>query len=317
MTPEEVRHRFQQVKSNRQIVNDIWDSIELYIAPYRGRFFKDERSENSIQWRRPFVYDATAIMASQNLASSLHSRLTSSSTKWFGMRFKQDELNDNKESLEWLEECSELCYEALQDSNFNVEVNETYQDLVNYGTSVIIEELNTDDEDDADINFKSVPIKECYFEEDHKGEVLNFYRHIQWTPKQMLDFFGDDGLPGEFIDMALDPHHDPDKKYDIIFCIYRRPKVKLNDATTTLAPEKRPWGYCYVLLQSGEKLGEEGGYYEKPCFVPRWRKTSSSMWGNSPAMVALADTLTLNRTIELNLTAVEKNLDPPILTSNR
>lgn len=317
MTPEQITKRFQSIKGNRQIVNDIWDSIELYIAPYRGRFFKDERSENSIQWRRPFVYDATAIMASQNLASSLHSRLTSASTMWFGLKFRTDELNDSKEAVEWLEECGNLCFEALQDSNFNVEVNETYQDLVNFGTSVIVEEANTDDGDSVEINFQSVPIKECYFEEDHKGGILNFYRHMQWTPKQILDFFGKDDIPFEIAEAAEDEAHDPDQKIDIIFCIYRRQEIKIDPSAKTLSADKRPWGYKYVTLNSAEMLGEGGGYYENPAFIPRWRKTSSSMWGNSPAMVALADTLTLNRTIELNLTAVEKTIDPPIITSNR
>ena len=315
MTPELICRRFQAVQTTRTLVDDMWYAIERYIAPYRGQFFKDDHTEGSVEWRRPFVYDATAVMASQNLASSLHSRLTSASAKWFGMRFKQDELNDNKEALEWLEVCSELCYEALQNSNFNVEVNETYQDLVNFGTSVIIEELNNDDGDDAQINFKSVPIKECYFEEDHKGEVLCFYRHLQWTPRQMLDFFKED-LPENYREMAAVENTDTEKRIDIIFSIYRRLDVDV-DVTGVLSAEKRPWGYRYVTLNDCQAIGPEGGYYEKPAMVPRWRKTSGSMWGNSPAMVALADTLTLNRTIELNLTAVEKNLDPPILTSNR
>lgn len=317
MTPEQIIHRYQAIKGNRQIVNDIWDSIELYIAPYRGRFFKDERSENSVAWRRPFVYDATAIMASQNLASSLHSRLTSASTMWFGLKFKEDELNDNKDAITWLEACGKLVYDALQTSNFNVEINETYQDLVNYGTSVIMEELNTDTNDDAVLNFRSIPIKECYFEQDHKGGILNFYRHLQWTPKQMLDFFGKDGLPKEYLEKAEDPMHEPDNKVDIIFSIYRRTEIKYDPNAKALSDDKRPWGYRYVTLNAAEELGDGGGYYENPCFIPRWRKTSSSMWGNSPAMVALADTLTLNRTIELNLTAVEKVIDPPILTTNR
>lgn len=317
MKAQEIISRYRMVKGNRYIVEDIWDAIELYIAPYRGRFFKDERSENSIQWRRPFVFDATAIMASQNLASSLHSRLTSASVMWFNLKYKNKELNDDKAAVEWLEECGKLCFEALQDSNFNVEVNETYQDLVNFGTSVIIEEKNREDGDDAEINFQSIPIKECFFEEDHKGGILNFYRHMQWTSIQILNFFGDEDIPKEIREEANDPGSDPEKKYDIIFCIYRRTDIKLDVGASTLAPEKRPWGFNYVLVNSAEELGKPGGYYENPCFVPRWRKTSSSMWGNSPAMVALADTLTLNRTIELNLTAVEKALDPPIITTNR
>ncbi len=317
MKNEELIGRFRSVKTQRLQVQDTWDHIEKYIAPYRGSFFKDERSENSVAWRRPWVYDATGVMAAQNLASSLNSRLTSASTKWFGLRFRSDELNDNNEALVWLEECSKRCFDALQDSNFNTEVNETYQDLVCFGTSVLLEELNTDDSKTAALNFKSVPIKECYFEQDHSGGILNFYRHLQWTAKQIKDYFGDDFIPQHIVDEINNDSADPSKKYDILFSIYRRQSIKINPSATVLAKEKRPFGFKYVLINSAETLGEEGGYYEMPAFVPRWRKTSDSMWGNSPAMIALSDVLTLNRTIELNLTAVEKNLDPPTITTSR
>lgn len=317
MNGQDIVTRFQRVKGDRYLVQDIWDSIELYIAPYRGRFFKDERSENSIQWRKPFVYDATAIMASQNLASSLHSRLTSSSLIWFGMKFRQTALNDNREAMSWIEECAKITYDALQDSNFNVEANETYTDLVNFGTSVILEEAIDEDDSEVEVNFKSIPIKECYFEEDHKGGVLNLYRHLQWTAKQIVSFFGEEDTPKEILDESNNPAATPDKKFDLIFCVFRRQGIKEDMSNKVLAPEKRPWGFKYVMMQDAKEIGKEGGYYEQSAFIPRWRKTSSSMWGNSPAMVALADTLTLNRTIELNMTAVEKNLDPPVLTTSR
>ncbi|NRA42578.1 MAG: hypothetical protein HRU21_09780 [Pseudomonadales bacterium] len=317
MKGQDIVTRYQRLKGDRYTVEDVWDAIERYIAPYRGRFFKDERAENSIEWRKPFVYDATAIMAAQNLASSLHSRLTSASVSWFDLKFRQDMLNDNQVAMSWLEECSRITYEALQDSNFNVSINETYQDLVCFGTSVLIAEENENKDEDAALNFMSVPIKECYFEQDHKGDVIRVFRHLQWTPLQIVNFFGKEGLPDDVIEAAENPAADPDKKEDIIFCIYRRLDIPETSTAKVIAPEKRPWGFGYAFLKDGKELPKKGGYYERPAFVPRWRKTSSSMWGNSPAMIALADTLTLNRTIELNMTAVEKNLDPPIITTSR
>ena len=128
MDNQSIISRFRAVQDSRSQVEDVWDYIERYISPYRGRFFKDERRESSIQWRKPWVYDATAIMAAQNLASSLHSRLTSASTQWFGLRFRDEELNNDTEAMAWLEDSAKRVFEALQDSNFNLEVSETYQD---------------------------------------------------------------------------------------------------------------------------------------------------------------------------------------------
>jgi len=200
MNNDNIRHRFEMVRSTRTQVEQIWDYIERYISPYRGRFFKDERTESSIQWRKPWVYDATAIMSAQNLASSLNSRLTSASSRWFGYRFSVEELNDNKEALEWLEECVTICYDALQDSNFDVEINETYQDLVCFGTACLVEEVAEDESGNVvGVNFTSVPIKECFFEEDDKGKIVNFYRHIQWSYKQIQSKFGEENIPRYYL----------------------------------------------------------------------------------------------------------------------
>jgi len=317
MNAQDIISRFRKNESSRTQVEDTWDWIERYISPYRGRFFKDEKSENSIEWRRPWVYDATAIMAAQNLASSLHARLTSASIKWFNLSFRDNDLNEDQEALEWLEDCSKICWEALQDSNFNVQISETYQDLVCFGTSIILEDQDMDEGEFKGLNFKSVPIKECFFETDHKGDVGIFYRHLEWTLLEIEQFFEGQSIPEYISKQIAEREQDPNKKFDIIYCIYRRNGIKADENSSNTSSEKRPYGFKYVMLDSAMTIGDEGGYYEMPAFVPRWRSTSSSIWGNSPAMIALSDTLTLNRTIELNLKAVEKALDPPTLTTNR
>lgn len=319
MKPEEIVRRQHMAESSRNVLEEILDLIERYIAPYRGKFFKDERSESSIEWRRPFVYDSTAIVSAQHLASSLHSSLTSPSTRWFDYKFQDKELKDSKVGKEWLEECAKLVYTALQESNFNIEINEVYQDLVDFGTAAIMEEMEEIDGEE-ELVFKSIPMKEIFFDEDHKGNVVNFYRKFEWTVLQIITRFGEENLPDSFKDEYKSEGYNNDKKHVVILGIYKRFDIdqKAAKGKKNLAAKKRPYGWAYVLETDPSMiLGEEGGYYEMPVFVPRWRTTSSSMWGNSPAMLALSDTLTLNRMIELDLIATEKALDPPILTTAR
>jgi hypothetical protein len=317
MKSNEIVRRGRMCASSRSNIEDVWDSIERYFAPYRGRFFKDEASENSIDWRRPFVYDGTGIMASQHLASSLHSSLTSASTQFFSFRYRQDDLNEDVDAKAWLEECGKRVYESLQDSNFNVEINETYQDLVNFGTSVIIEETE-EIEGKEQLIFKSIPLKECYFEPDTRGNIVNFYRKLYWTGLEMYSFFGDK-IPEDILDAVLGDAYNSDIKYVIWFGIFKRDGVEYRSTESkVLDATKRPYGFKYVLENEPDSiLGEEGGYYEMPAFVPRWSKTSESVWGNSPAMVALSDNLTLQRLIELSLAAIEKAIDPPVMTTQR
>lgn len=317
MDGENIRKRYHRLVSLRQTVNETWDAIERYIAPYRGRFFKDERSENSIEWRKPWVYDSTAIMASQALSAHLHSSLTSPAIQWFDLTFRDEDLNDSREAKEWLDSCGKAVYQALQDSNFNVEAGETYQDLVDFGTSVIVEEVENEGEWKG-INFSSIPIKECYFEQDHKGDVYNFYRRLEWSAIQIVEKFGAENVPDWVNEKASEDSPAVEEREVLIFCVYRRPKVDPEvDLSQLTAPIARPYGFKYILEKDATQIGEEGGYYEMPAFVPRWRKTSGSMWGNSPAMICLSDVLTLNRLIEMTIQAAEKVIDPPTLTTER
>jgi hypothetical protein len=314
---EKIKQHLEMLMSMRNIVQDTWDMIERYIAPYRGRFFKDEMTENSVEWRRPWIYDSTAVAASQNLSAFIHASLTSPKIRWFDLRFRSGELNNDRDAVAWLDSVSELMYRTLQDSNFTVQAGETYQDLVDFGTSVIVEETLSEDEWEG-INFTSVPLKQCYFEQDHMDKIENFYRILEWTPIQMVAKFGDEGVPQRLRDAANNPQQ-ANVKEKIIFCIWRRKHVdvKRMDLYKPIPTQNRPYGYKYMTLLGLENLGEEGGYYEMPAFVPRWRKTSSSMWGNSPAMVALSDTITLNKLVEMQIAAMEKVIDPATITTER
>ena len=308
--------RLNKLISLRKTVDEQWDLIRRYVTPYRGQFFKQQTFEHAVEWRENrFIYDSTAVNACNTLASSLHGALTSPAFKWFDFRFREARLNKDKEASEWLEKCSNKVYEALQDSNFNLEANETYLDLCSYGTSVIVEEVEERNGQFSEFIFQSVPIVECYFEQDHRGRVVRLYRKMQWSPLMIVEKFGAEQTPEKIRDRA--EKGDAEKDIEIVFCVFERPDHQDIDTTRILSPKMRPFGSKYILYQSKEPIGEEGGYYEMPAFIPRWRKTADSMWGNSPAMAALADILTLNQLVELILASCEKVVDPAIITTER
>ena len=200
----------------------------------------------------------------------------------------------------------------MQESNFNLEVGECYTDLASYGASVVLEEFTGDEltGENIELTFSAVPIKEAYFEEDHKGGIATFYRRLMWTPSQVISKFGEENVPEKV--NALQAKGSTDRM-EIIYCIWKRKGI--DEVDGIVAPEKRPYAYRYLLKEGCCVLGEEGGYYEMPAYAPRWRKTSESKWGNSPAMNALNDVLTLNQLVELILRSAEKVIDPPWVTT--
>jgi hypothetical protein len=98
----------------------------------------------------------------------------------------------------------------------------------------------------------------------------------------------------------------------------RLPKqVEADEATYPLAPHLRPVGYVYFLAESGERLGDEGGYYEMPVCWARWQKTSGSMWGHGPSGTLLPTVKGLNAWLEAELQAAAKVVDPVTFSTER
>lgn len=316
MDGKQIKKQVDKLKSERTTVDNQWELIKKFVTPYRGNFFKDIMTEHSIEWRENReIYDSTAVMANITLANSIHGSLTSPSFRWFYFGFRNEELNQDGDAKEWLEECANITYSTLQDSNFNIEASETYTDLTSYGTSVIMEEVIEDGTGKfEELIFQSIPVEQCYYEVDHRGKLVRIYRLMQWSAEQIFQRFPDAPLPSKV--QAKYDAKDPTADIKVIFCIYQRPDKMSADIASKLTPENRPYGWKYVLYDDSSELGM-GGYYEMPAYVPRWRKTADSKFGNSPAMVALADILTVNRLVELILASCEKVVDPAILTTER
>jgi len=317
MDGKEIRKRFDALVSQRKTVEDVWETINKLVVPFRGDFFRDINTEHAVTWRdNREIFDSTAVDATNTLAASIHGSLTSPAIRWFELAWRQTDLNDDKEARQWLEEAAHKCFTALQDSNFNLEANETYIDLVSYGTSMIIEEVIEKNGKFVKLNFQSVPIEETWFEQDHTGQAHRTYRRYMWIATQIVTKFGEEGVSESMYKQSLTAQA-MDKKHAVIMCIYPRKDKEDADTSKTLSPKERPWGMKHILHSDAYELGEEGGYYEMPAFVPRWRKTSKSMWGHGPAMIALPDILTINSLVELILKATEKVVDPPTKVTER
>lgn len=307
MKNSEIIRRYEQLRSQRRTLDQTWDLIERFISPIRGgKFFQEQTSEHEVQSRRAEIFDSTSITSADNLAASIHGNLTSPYTQWFGLTLPDPALTDQVEVREWLEDTARRTYEVLQDSNFNTEIGEVYLDLVCFGNSVVTEEWV-----DGELVFQCIPVREAYFEPDYLGKVSLLFRRLQWTAHQIITRFGRENMP----EYVLTRERNTDERIEVIFCIYPRPDKQT--VRGNVAPLNRPYGFKYVLLESGDMLGEEGGYYDMPAFGAKWRKASGSRWGYGPGNLALPTAMSLNRLTRMVLESAEKVVDPATLTTQR
>lgn len=256
--------RYGVLHGERTTVQVMWDAIERFVTPYRGRMFYDQRSEHSIDWfNSRDIFDSTAVMAHRNLSNSIHASLTNPALRWFDLRFRTPKLNKNKQATKWMQDLADVVHFELGDSNFDQEINKVYQDLVGYGTGVIVLEEGPVG-DWGGLNFTSVPLKEVFFENAYDGtSVVRFYRKIEWTAAQIITKFGPKNVPKKVLDMERGSNT---QKLDVLFCVFPR-NNKIMKWGEKAASSRRPWSHVYLMMDDATLLGKEGGYYEMPAFV--------------------------------------------------
>src|SRR5262249_32873808 len=125
------------------------------------------------------------------LTASMQSSLISPAVRGFNFTYKDEDLNQDKESASWLDDCADRVYDTIQDSNFNVEAASSFMDLGGFGNTCLT--LETEDETVwKGPEWQALPLREWYFEMDYRGKPKNFYRYIQWTASQIVSKWGED-----------------------------------------------------------------------------------------------------------------------------
>jgi hypothetical protein len=126
--------RLGTLESQRQVWESHWQEIADYVIPRKADITKNRTAGDK---RTELIFDNTAIHAAEVLSASLHGMLTSASTPWFSLRFRNDALNMNDEAKEWLEGATDVMYQSFSRSNFQEQIHELYHDLVCFGTGVM------------------------------------------------------------------------------------------------------------------------------------------------------------------------------------
>ena len=302
VSPVALLKRYDRLRSDRTNWDTMWEELATFLMPGKIDFITTSTRGTK---RAAEVYDSTGIHALQILSASLHGSLTSPSTKWFGLRFREDELNEDKDAKDWLEQCSKSMFQELGKCNFSTEVAECYQDLVGFGTSALQFDVKTKDAQFDGFNFRACHLAEVVIAESEDGRIDTVFRKLKLTARQAYQKFGDDA--GEKTLKALEA--DPDKVFEYVQAVF--PRELKGEPAMVAPPHQRPFA-CYFISVADKKICKESGYYELPFMVPRWAKTTGDIYGFGPGCVARADIKTLNSARKLAMKAWEKSIDPPL-----
>ena len=303
---EYIKKRLNTMHGERQTWEDHWQEILDYVMPRKAEItLHRARGEK----RTDVLFDSTAITAAHLLAASLQGTLTSPSLRWFSIKLRDEELNEDREVKLWMEDASQRMYNVFNSTNFNSEVHELYLDLVSIGTGCLFVEEGKKGFDVDLINFRCMHIAEYYIQENVMGVVDTLYRKYKLSARQAIQEFGEDMVGEKVIEAGKNK---PDKMFTFIHAVeptedYERSMGK--------SKTKLPFHSCHV-CEEDKMVVRESGYIEFPYLVPRWSKATGEIFGRSPSYNALPDIKTLNKAVELGLKAWSKAIDPPLLVQD-
>lgn len=295
--PKYLKQILGVARAERQTWEHHWQDIADFILPRKNDITNTKTPGEKRNYQ---ILDNTGMQSCELLAGAMHGVLTNPSQKWFELTTGDAELDDNIIVRKWLDDSTTRMLAALNNSNFQTEVHEYYLDLSAFGTgSMFIQE-----DDELDFFFQTIFIKEIFVRENNKGMVDEVIRVFQWNAKQIIQEFGEKGLPEEILECYK---HGKEMKWEVGHFIY--PKDKMN------GKKKRGFSHDYVsqyLLLDKEYELSVGGFSEKNFIVARWSKASGEFYGRGPGMVALPEVKMINLMQDTMIRGAQKAIDPPL-----
>lgn len=245
------------------------------------------------------IYDGTMVNASNTFSNGIYSYLTNPSSRWVNITVRDRRKLNIPGVRDWLQHVEETIYGVLSSTNFYPEIHQCYRSLV-FGNCVIYRE-----KDELDIvRYYSIPLTECYFERDHKRNIVAMWRRIKKTPLELVSQFPDT-VSDKVREMAKKGNN---QQYITVLHVVR---PRFHRDMKKIDKENKKFESIYI-DKDNKTLLEEGGYDKFPFFVGSFINDPSSPYAYGPGHLSLYDGKTLNQMMLTTIRAAQKQTDPPI-----
>lgn len=278
---------------------DNWKSLYMeaydFTFPNRNPYY-EEYNETPGQRKNLQVFDNTLCIAARQLVSKLHANLVPPSLQWFELEpteLIQDE-NQKKAIQADLQELTKIIYNAFNNSNFDLAINEFFHDLI-IGTAAL--QVFATEDDNKPIVFKSCPIDRVAPEQDAFDNINTVWREFCDVAFEDITRLWPDGEISESMQHQIDQNKQA--KFRFIEGVIYRPKT--NDYRIVVMWDSEPF---FVLNKESKS---------SPWVVGRWSKSPREIGGRGSAIEALPTARTINMMARFLMEAAAMNATPPWL----
>lgn len=280
-----------------------WQEQSTYIDPNRG-IFNNDRSKIGLPINHKILLDSHASHAKRVTSSGMMTGMTDPASKWFKLTMDNFTLENVPGATEWLDEVTNRMYDVFAKSNLYKVFQNTYDELVTFGTGCF---LILEDFDDV-VRGRSFTIGEYYLATDSKGRVNSFAREFEMTVGQLVDEFGLESCSMNV--KAYWANNQPD------ILVKVRHLIEPNKTRIAGMEDFKNMPYRSVYWEmtsnSDEQFLAHRGYKRFPVVAPRWETVTTDMvYGYGPGRNAIGDIKQLQVTTKDKLIAQQKSYDPP------
>ncbi len=227
------------------------------------------------------LYDTTGVTECERMASGLLTNMVPAGQKFFSLTTSDTDLQELDAVKSYMSRATEVEHEELFASNFILQLGETLQTLIAFGSGCLFSEWRDG------LNFMDWDISRFQILENFQGRVDTIFLKFPKTARQAFEKWGD--AAGRSV---LEAMKDVKKRNETFWFIHVvRPRQHRNPRLEDSL--NMPWESGYIAVKD-KTLVNEGGFPEFPYQIPRWAKTSGEVHGRGIGQMILPQVKMVN-----------------------
>jgi len=284
MELSKLKTRSTKAFADKELFRTLYESCYRVCMPQRNLISETTPGAKRMEG----VYTSVGIAAANGFVNNMQSTLTPAFVKWSELKAGSLIPEEARDTLnEALDAITEIVFDTINTSSFNVATSEMYYDLAAGTGAMLIMEGATEEKP---IDFITVPIAHLALDEGPSGSVDGIWRKHKIQARLIKEQWKDAKIPS---DIATQAQESPEAIIELVECTY-------------YDYDKKKWLYCVFSEKHDDKIVTRS-YEENPWVIVRWSKIAGEVYGRGPLLQALPDINTLNKVREYSLRSFQLN----------